>query len=183
MRQPLKLIVLDRDGVINADQDDFIKSPDEWIPIPGSVAAIARLNAAGWQVAIATNQSGVGRGIFSAADLDAIHAKMHATLAAENAHIDWVTVCPHTPTAGCDCRKPLPGLFRQIADHYGLVNLTGVPIVGDALRDLDAGVLLGCDPYLVRTGKGSQTLEKGNLPPNTQVFENLAQIVDHLLSA
>ncbi|KTT31454.1 D,D-heptose 1,7-bisphosphate phosphatase [Pseudomonas oryzihabitans] len=176
----MKLIVLDRDGVINVDSDDYVRSAEQWQPLPGSLAAIARLNRAGWQVAVATNQSGLARGYFTTDDLAAMHEKLQRLLAEEGGRVDLILHCPHGPEVACDCRKPLPGLFRAIADHYGRNELTGVPVVGDSLRDLEAGVALGCTPYLVRTGKGERTLAKP-LPSGTRVFADLAAVADHLL--
>lgn len=178
----MKLIILDRDGVINTDSDEFIKSPAEWIPIAGSLEAIARLNEADYRVVVATNQSGIARGLFSMSTLNAIHQKMHAAAQQVGADIDAVFFCPHAADHNCDCRKPKPGLFREISERYG-VALKNSPVVGDALRDLQAGYLAGCKPFLVRTGKGRQTEEKGGLPPGTQVFASLAAVVDHLLSS
>src|SRR5690606_5536308 len=151
----MKLIILDRDGVINEDSDAFVKSVEEWIPLPGSIEAIARLSKAGWTVAVATNQSGLARGYFSEETLEAMHRRL-----------------PHGPGGGCDWRKPLSGLCRSIAEHCQ-VSLDGVPTVGDSLRDLQAGVAVGCRPCLVRTGKGAQTEQKA-LPEGTRVFDNLA---------
>ena len=131
----MKLAILDRDGTINADSDDFIKTPDEWVPLPGALEAIARLNHAGWHVAVVSNQSGLGRGLFDVASLNLIHARMHKQLAARGGRIDAVFYCPHGPEEGCTCRKPLPGLFEQIRDRYG-IELKGVPTVGDSLRDI-----------------------------------------------
>lgn len=157
MNSLYKLAILDRDGTINVDSDDYIKSPEEWQPLPGSLEAIARLNHAGWHVVVATNQSGLGRGLYDAAAFNAIHAKMNAALARVGGRVDAVFFCPHAPADGCRCRKPLPGLFEQIAQRYGL-DLHGVPAVGDALRDLQAAAAVGCEPHLVLTGK-SQALD------------------------
>jgi D-glycero-D-manno-heptose 1,7-bisphosphate phosphatase len=175
-----KLIILDRDGVINYDSDEFIKSPDEWIPIPGSLEAIARLNQAGYRVVVATNQSGIARGYFDMVTLNAIHQKLHRLALAVGADIDAVFFCPHASADNCDCRKPKPGLLHAIAKRFN-VNLKGVPTVGDSLRDLQAGFVVGCEPYLVLTGKGEKTFEKGGLPPGTAIYPNLAAVVDHLL--
>lgn len=182
LAKPVKLIVLDRDGVINEDSDAYVKTLDEWIPIPGSLEAIARLCEAGWTVAVATNQSGLARGLFDAIALGDMHFKMQRLVMEQGGRIDLIVHCPHGPNDGCDCRKPLPGLFQQIAEHFHLENLKGVPVVGDSHRDLHAGMRLGGVPYLVRTGKGMKTLE-GTLPPGTQVFDDLAAVTDHLLGA
>lgn len=182
LAKPVKLIVLDRDGVINEDSDAYVKTLDEWIPIPGSLEAIARLCEAGWTVAVATNQSGLARGLFDTIALGDMHFKMQRLVMEQGGRIDLIVHCPHGPNDGCDCRKPLPGLFQQIAEHFHLENLKGVPVVGDSHRDLHAGMRLGGVPYLVRTGKGMKTLE-GTLPAGTQVFDNLAAVTDHLLGA
>ena len=176
----MKLIILDRDGVINQDSDAFIKSPDEWIPIPGSLEAIARLNQAGYRVVVATNQSGIARRLFDMATLNAIHQKMHAATQAVGAEIDTIFFCPHTADENCDCRKPKPGMLHEIAKRFD-VSLKGVPTVGDSLRDLQAGFICGCVPYLVMTGKGEKTQKSGGLPPGTMTHPNLAAVVDSLL--
>ena len=177
----MKLAILDRDGVINEDSDAFIKTPDEWQPIPGSLEAIARLSRAGWRVVVASNQSGLARGLFTMDTLNAIHAKMRWELAQLGGFIDALFVCTHGPDDGCRCRKPAPGLFEDIARRHDM-NLAQVPTVGDSLRDLQAGAAVGCVPWLVRTGKGLRTLEKGGLPPNTQVRDNLSAVVDEWLA-
>mgnify|MGYP000712854505 CR=1 FL=1 len=150
----MKLVILDRDGTINEDSPEFVKSAAEWLPLPGALEAIARLNHAGWHVAVASNQSGLGRGLFEVSDLNDIHAKMHQQLGALGGRIDAVFYCPHAPDEGCHCRKPEPGLFEQIGERYG-VDLKGVPVVGDSARDLIAGCMLGCEPHLVLTGKAA----------------------------
>lgn len=150
----MKLVILDRDGTINEDRDDYVKSPDEWVPIPGALEAIARLNHAGWHTVIATNQSGLARGLFDMAALNAIHVRMNRELAAFGGRIDAVFFCPHGPDDACRCRKPLPGLFEMIAERYG-IDLGEAHLVGDSLRDLQAGASVGCAPHLVRTGKGA----------------------------
>lgn len=176
----MKLVILDRDGVINYDSPHYIKSPDEWIPIPGSLDAIARLNQAGFRVVVASNQSGIGRGLFDMATLNAINDKMHRLLAQVGGRIDAVFYCPHTDEARCDCRKPKPGMIEEIARRYGM-DLDGVPCVGDSLRDLQAGVRLGAQPMLVRTGKGEKTLAAGGLPQGTLVFADLAEAARHII--
>ena len=178
----MKLIILDRDGVINHDSDQFIKSPDEWKPIPGSLEAIARLTREGWRVVVATNQSGLARGLFEMATLNAIHAKMHKAVAAAGGRIEAVFYCPHAADMNCACRKPKPGLFDEIAARYGR-DLVNVPAVGDSLRDLQAAASVGAKPLLVRTGKGEKTLAAGGLPENTPVFADLNEAVDYLLKA
>lgn len=181
-RIPSKLIILDRDGVINFDQESFIKSPEEWVPIAGSLEAIARLNQASYRVIVATNQSGIARGLYDLATLNAIHQKMHAAAMAVGAKIDAIFFCPHSAKENCDCRKPRTGMFQEIAKRYD-VKLKGVPSVGDSLRDLQASYLSGCAPYLVLSGKGKMTQENGGLPPGTVVFPDLAAVVDTLLGA
>jgi D-glycero-D-manno-heptose 1,7-bisphosphate phosphatase len=184
---PVKLIILDRDGTINEDRDDFVKTPDEWVPIRGALEAIARLNHAGWHTVIATNQSGLGRGTFDMATLNAMHAKMNQMLAKQGGRIDAVFFCPHAPEDACHCRKPLPGLFEQIGERFG-VDLNEVPVVGDSLRDLQAGVAVGCQPHLVRTGKGGR-LDAAQLEalcaqvPGTLVHADLAAFAEHLIRA
>jgi D-glycero-D-manno-heptose 1,7-bisphosphate phosphatase len=176
-----KLIILDRDGVINYDSDQFIKSPDEWRPIPGSMEAIARLNHAGFRVVVATNQSGLGRGLFDMATLIAIHEKMHKALAGAGGRIDAVFYCPHTADSACDCRKPRAGMFIEIGQRFG-VDLTGVPCVGDSVRDLQAADAVGGQPILVLTGKGEKTLREGIFPKNTVIFPDLAFVATALLA-
>lgn len=176
----MKLIILDRDGVINYDSDQFIKSPDEWKPIPGSLEAIARLNQEGYRVVVATNQSGIGRGLFDMPTLNAIHEKMHKSLAQVGGRIDAIFFCPHTSEAECGCRKPKSGMMLEISARYG-VGLAGVPAVGDSLRDLEATARLGAVPYLVLTGKGMKTKEKGGLPEGTLIYPDLAAVTASLV--
>jgi len=176
----MKLIILDRDGVINFDSDQFIKKPEEWRPIPGSLEAIAQLNQANYRVVVATNQSGIGRGLFDMPMLNSIHDKMHKACALVGARIDAVFFCPHISENKCNCRKPKSGMLEEIASRYN-VNLAGVPAVGDSLRDLQAGAALGAQPYLVLTGKGTKTQAAGGLPEGTQVFADLSAVVATLL--
>jgi len=181
----MKLIILDRDGTINEDRDDYVKSADEWVPIPGALEAIARLNHAGWHTVIATNQSGLGRGLFDMATLNAMHSKMNALLQKHGGRIDAVFFCPHAPEDGCTCRKPLPGLYEQIGERYG-ANMAQVLVVGDSLRDLQAGMAAGCQTHFVRTGKGGK-LGDEHLPyllqqaPGTQVHADLAAFAEALI--
>ena len=177
----VKLIVLDRDGVINHDSPQFIKSPEEWRPIPGSLEAIARLNHAGYRVVIATNQSGIGRGLFDMATLNTIHEKMHKALALAGGRIDALFYCPHTADAQCGCRKPKTGMLSEIGVRFG-VDMSGVPCVGDSLRDLNAADAVGAQPMLVLTGKGERTLREGNFPKNTVIFPDLAFAASALLT-
>jgi D-glycero-D-manno-heptose 1,7-bisphosphate phosphatase len=181
----MKLIILDRDGTINEDRDDYVKSPAEWVPIAGSLEAIARLNHAGWHTVIATNQAGLARGLFDMATLNAIHARMNRELAAFGGRIDAVFFCPHKPDDGCSCRKPLPGLLTTIGERYG-VDLRETYMIGDSLRDLRAGVAVGCAPHLVRTGKGARLDDKalGALAaeiPHAVVHADLAAFAQQLV--
>jgi D-glycero-D-manno-heptose 1,7-bisphosphate phosphatase len=170
----MKLVILDRDGVINEDSASYIKSPDEWRPIPGSLEAIARFTQAGFHVVLATNQSGVGRGLFEVSTLNAIHDKMHRALAPLGGRIDAIFFCPHAEEAGCACRKPKSGLLEEIAHRFN-VELKGVPNVGDSLRDLQAAAAVGAAPVLVLTGKGRKTRDEGGLPEGTQIYADLAE--------
>lgn len=177
---PRGLIILDRDGVINRDSKEFVKNTDEWVPLPGSIAAIADLSSAGYTVTVASNQSGLARGLFDRETLDAMHDKLHNMVADEGGHIDRIVVCPHGPDDGCRCRKPMPGLLEQLAEHYG-VSLDGVPIVGDSLRDLQSAAAAGAMPVLVRTGNGEKTL--AGLPAEFEsvpVFDDLAAVAADL---
>ncbi|MEJ2360104.1 MAG: D-glycero-beta-D-manno-heptose 1,7-bisphosphate 7-phosphatase [Gammaproteobacteria bacterium] len=176
----MELIILDRDGVINQDSDDYIKSADEFIPIPGSLEAISRLNHAGYLVVIATNQSGISRGYFSMDTLNQIHDKLKRLLNGLGGRVDGIFFCPHGPDDQCHCRKPQPGLFEEIAQRLD-IDLEGVPVVGDSLRDLQAAQQVGAAPILVRTGKGERTLAKGVGLDNVPVFDDLASYVDYLL--
>jgi D-glycero-D-manno-heptose 1,7-bisphosphate phosphatase len=182
---PTKLIILDRDGTINEDRDDYVKSPDEWAPIPGSLEAIARLNHAGWHTVIATNQSGLGRGLFDMAALNAMHVKMNRLLAVLGGRIDAVFFCPHAPADACACRKPAPGLIELIGERYG-VHLEEVPVVGDSLRDLQAGQACGCPLHLVRTGKSAaldpiQIVQMREFVPEMHVHADLAAFAEALI--
>jgi D-glycero-D-manno-heptose 1,7-bisphosphate phosphatase len=177
-----KLVILDRDGTINEDRDDYVKSPDEWVPLPGALEAISRLNHAGWHTVLATNQSGLGRGLFDMASLNEIQLKMNRALAAHGGRIDVMFFCPHTPDDGCDCRKPLPGLMLQIAERFG-VSLDNTPMVGDTLRDLQAGMAAGCPTHLVLTGKsagleGKALADLLDAVPGTRVHADLGAFAD-----
>jgi D-glycero-D-manno-heptose 1,7-bisphosphate phosphatase len=182
-----KLVILDRDGVINIDSDQYVKSADEWIPLPGSLEAIAELNHAGFQVTVATNQSGLARGLFTINDLHAMHQKMMDLLTPMGGRVDSIFFCPHVDEDQCNCRKPLPGLMRDIASRYrkadSAMPLTGVPIVGDSLRDLEAATVLGASPHLVLTGKGQKTLDAGVLPAGTVVHADLMAFTKSLLGS
>jgi len=180
----MKLVILDRDGTINVDSDEYVKTADEWQPLPGALEAIARLNHAGWHVVVATNQSGLGRGLYDIGALNAMHAKMHKLLAMSGGRVDAVFFCPHAPEDACQCRKPAPGLFEQIGERLG-VDLAGVPSVGDSARDLQAGASAGCEPHLVLTGKGAAFRNRAlpeTFPPGTRIHEDLAAFADYLIN-
>jgi D-glycero-D-manno-heptose 1,7-bisphosphate phosphatase len=180
----VKLIILDRDGTINEDSAQFVKSPAEWRPLHGALEAIARLNHAGWHVVVASNQSGLGRGLFDVVALNAMHTKMHTMLGAVGGRIDAIFYCPHGPEESCNCRKPAPGLFEKIRERYGM-ELNGVPTVGDSLRDLLAGVAVGCEPHLVLTGKAFKLRGHAlpdDYPPNTLVHQDLSAFADYLIA-
>ena len=151
-----RLVILDRDGVINHDSDEFIKTPAEWLPIAGSIEAIAKLSMAGFTVAVATNQSGVGRKLMDQPALDAIHDKLRSQVREAGGDVDHIAYCPHLPDDGCECRKPAPGLYEQLSRQYG-VPLDGVPLVGDSERDLEAARAVNARPILVLTGNGEKT--------------------------
>lgn len=180
----MRLVILDRDGVINEDSDAYIKSPEEWIPIPGSLEAIARLNRADYRVVVASNQSGLARGLFDFDTLNRIHEKMHRALAEVGGSIDAIFFCPHGPEDTCECRKPKAGLFQDIARRMG-VSLQDVPAIGDSLRDLQAAQSVGAQPILVLTGKGRKTFKQ--LGPKSAsgipVYANLAATIDTLLAS
>ena len=177
----MRLVILDRDGVINHDSDEFIKSPDEWIALPGSLEAIARLNRHGYCVVVATNQSGLARGLFDLDTLNRIHEKMQLELSDVGGHIDMVLFCPHGPDDDCECRKPKPGMIKEIASRLDM-SFQGVWLVGDSLRDLQAAQAAGVAPILVRTGKGERTLEKNEGLEGVPVYDDLAMVVDVLLN-
>jgi D-glycero-D-manno-heptose 1,7-bisphosphate phosphatase len=177
----VKLVILDRDGVINYDSDQYIKSPAEWRPIPGSIEAIARLNQNGYRVAVASNQSGIGRGLFDMATLNAINDKMMELVFRQGGRIDAVFFCPHTAVENCCCRKPKTGLYEEIAARFH-TELKGVPCVGDSLKDLQAAEAVGGLPILVLTGKGKETRDEGSLPRKTLVFADLAETARHLIA-
>ena len=173
---------MDRDGVINEDSDAYIKTPEEWIPIPGSLQAIARLNHAGIRVAIASNQSGVGRGLFSIHELNAMHRKLREELAHFGGHVDGIFFCPHRPDEGCNCRKPATGLFESLSRRFSMP-LRGVPFVGDSVSDIQAARSVHAEPLLVRTGKGERTLAgNSQLENEILVFDDLSAAVEHILS-
>lgn len=173
----MKLVILDRDGVINYDSAAFIKTPDEWKPIPGSVEAIAHLTQAGYRVVVATNQSGIGRGLLDMGALNAINDKMCKAVSHAGGRIDAMFFCPHANTDNCSCRKPATGMFQEISERFG-IDLIGVPAIGDSMRDLRTAAAVGAMPILVLTGKGKKTRAEGGLPENTKIFSNLSAAVD-----
>ena len=181
----MKLVILERDGTINHEREDYIKSPEEWVPLPGSLEAIARLNHAGWHVVVATNQSGIGRGLFDMVALNAMHAKMNQLLARVGGRVEAVFFCPHTPEDHCTCRKPMPGLFQMIGQRFGR-SLDGVPMVGDLPRDVLAAQSVGCEPHLVRTGQAA-TMPESELQalrqqvPGLTIHPNLSAFADYLI--
>ena len=178
---PNKLIILDRDGVINYDSDDYIKTVDEWIPLPGSMEAIGKLTKAGYKIAVATNQSGISRGYFSVETLNAMHEKMIKLAAQHGGTFDFIAYCPHGPNDECDCRKPLPGLIHQIETALG-ISAKNCYMVGDSLRDLEAGVAAHMKPVLVKTGKGERTIEKGFELENVIIKQDLLELVESLIN-
>ena len=173
------IVILDRDGVINYDSDAYIKTPEEWQPIPGSLEAIARLCAAGFRVAVVSNQSGVGRGLLDLETLARIHAKMIAGVEAAGGSLAGIYFCPHTPDDDCACRKPRTGLLRRLEAELRLESLVGVPVIGDKLADLDLAAAAGARGLLVLTGKGTDTAMLA--PIGTEIYADLAAAVDDLL--
>lgn len=176
----MSLIILDRDGVINRDSDDFIKSPAEWQPIEGSLEAIAKLNHAGYRVVVITNQSGIARGLLDVDTLSRIHSKMRRMLSQVGGKLEAILYCPHGPGDGCECRKPLDGAFSELA-HRLRIDLKDVPAVGDSLRDLQAAKAAGARPILVKTGKGERTMADPDLPENIEIYDDLSAAVKALL--
>ncbi len=185
MQPILKLIIFGRDGILNEFREDHIKAPDEWAEVPGALEAVARLNHAGWHAVVATNQSGIGRGMIDMASINAVHAHMLRRLQAHGGRFDAVFLCPHTPEEHCACRKPLPGMMREIGRRYG-VDLAQVPMVGDTLRDLQAAQAAGCEPHLVRCGRAAaldaqQLDELRAQVPQARIHDDLPALVHHLL--
>lgn len=183
MRRTLNkgLVILDRDGVINRDSREFVKTTDEWIPLPGSIEAIAELSCAGYTVTVASNQSGLARELFNRNALRAMHRKFRKLVAAKGGHVDRIVVCPHGPHDGCDCRKPRPGLLHRLARYYNTA-LTGVPVIGDSLRDLQAAAAAGARPILVRTGNGRKTEASLHSElASIEIFDDLAATATALL--
>ncbi|MCA1768442.1 MAG: D-glycero-beta-D-manno-heptose 1,7-bisphosphate 7-phosphatase [Halomonas sp.] len=185
MHSPDRLVILDRDGVINQDSDEYVKTLTEWIPYPSAINAITRLSRAGWTVAVATNQSGIARGYYDEVTLNRMHAELNRLVNEGGGRIAHIAWCPHSPDEGCSCRKPLPGLLEQIRVALGMRDLKGSWMVGDSMRDLLAGNAVEAHPVLVLTGKGKRTLSKhpelGNAEDATRVFDDLAQFADWLL--
>ena len=175
----MKLLILDRDGVINQDSDHYIKSPAEWKPIKGSIEAIARLTQAGWRIVVATNQSGIARGLFDTSTLNAIHDAMHKAVVQAGGRIEAIFFCPHAADSNCDCRKPKPGMLLEIERRLN-IPLAGVSFVGDSLRDMQAAAAAGARPVLVLTGKGKKTRDAGGLPEGTLVYPDLAAFASQL---
>ena len=186
MQPVVKLVILGRDGILNEFRDDHVKSPDEWYPVAGALEAVSRLNHGGWHAVVATNQSGIGRGMIDMASVNAVHAHMLKQLMLAGGRIDAVFFCPHTPEDQCDCRKPLPGLMRDIGKRYG-IDLKQVPMVADTLRDLQAARAAGCEPHLVCSGRAAG-LDAAQIQlitdqvPGTRVHADLAAFADHLLA-
>jgi len=180
-----KLVILGRDGILNEFREGHVTAPEEWVPVDGALEAVARINHAGWHVVVATNQSGIGRGMIDMSAVNAVHARMLQMLQAQGGRIDAVFFCPHTPEDQCDCRKPLPGMMKDIALRYG-IHLAGVPMVGDTLRDLQAAQTAGCEPHLVLTGRAAglddATLQRYlEQVPAATVHEDLQHFADHLM--
>lgn len=175
----MTFLILDRDGIINEDSDEYIKSPEEWIPIPGSLDAIAQLTQKGYRIVVLTNQSGVARGLFDLAMLERIHIKMISMVEMAGGKIEAIFYCPHGPEHFCDCRKPRPGLFHAFATRYG-VDLAGIPAIGDSYRDVQAAEAVGASPILVETGKGRRTLAR-HTELDIPIFSNLYEAAQHLL--
>ena len=175
----MKLVILDRDGTINHDSADYIKSPAEWDAIPGSLEAIARLHQADYRVVVATNQSGIGRGLFDTQTLFSIHEKLQRALGQVGGRIDAFFFCPHKPDEGCTCRKPQPGMLLEVARRFN-VPIEDVFMVGDSRKDLEAAAAAGARPVLVLTGNGAETQTKGNLPRGTTVYPDLGAFARQL---
>lgn len=180
-----KLVILGRDGILNEYREGHVTAPEEWVPIPGALEAVARINHAGWHTVVATNQAGIGRGMIDMSAVNAVHAHMNQQLMVQGGRIDAVFFCPHTPDENCDCRKPKPGMMLEIGRRYGIA-LEHVPMVADTLRDLQAAMAAGCQPHLVLSGR-SQGLHGDALQqvlaqvPGAQVHEDLNAFADFLL--
>lgn len=179
----MKVIILDRDGVINHDSEEFVKSADEWEPINGSLEAIANLTQAGYKVVVCTNQSGIGRGLYSMETLNSIHEKMHRMVEQEGGKIAAIFYCPHKPDDNCECRKPKPAMINDIIDRFNIDNVNNLIMVGDSNRDLEAIAAAGGIPVLVKTGNGKKTFAQNKMPENTLVFKNLLSVSEYLLES
>jgi D-glycero-D-manno-heptose 1,7-bisphosphate phosphatase len=182
----VKLIILGRDGILNEYRDDHVKAPAEWVPVPGALEAVSRLNHAGWHAVVATNQAGIGRGMIDMASVNLIHAHMNKLMQAQGARLDAVFFCPHTPEDQCECRKPQPGMMREIGRRYG-IDLHQVPVAADTLRDLQAAHAAGCEPHLVRTGRAagldeSQVEQWRQQVPGVRVHADLGALAEHLIA-
>ena len=182
----MKLIILGRDGILNEYRDDHVKAAAEWVPIPGALEAVSRLNHAGWHAVVATNQAGIGRGMIDMASINLIHAHMNKLMQAQGARLDAVFFCPHTPEDHCECRKPLPGMMLEIGRRYGM-DLRQVPVAADTLRDLQAAHAAGCEPHLVRTGRAAgldeaQVEQWQQKVPGVRVHADLAALAEHLIA-
>ena len=182
----MKLIILGRDGILNEYRDDHVKAPAEWVPVPGALEAVSRLNHAGWHAVVATNQAGIGRGMIDMASVNLIHAHMNKLMQAQGARLDAVFFCPHTPEEQCECRKPLPGMMLEIGERYG-VDLAQVPVAADTLRDLQAAHAAGCEPHLVRTGRAAHLDDEAvaqwcKQVPGVRVHADLSALAEHLIA-
>lgn len=180
-RKHMKLILLDRDGVINQDSDKFVKNIDEFEMLSGSIEAIANLSQAGFKVVVCTNQSGIGRGLLTMEDLNQIHDKLHQLVSQGGGILDAIIFCPHTPDANCNCRKPKPGMILDICDRFNIDNINKVMMIGDSIRDLEAIANAGGIPILVKTGNGKKTLAKEKLPTGTLIFDNLLAASEYII--
>jgi D-glycero-D-manno-heptose 1,7-bisphosphate phosphatase len=183
MPASIKLVVIDRDGLLSQDPEAYVRGPEDWQPLPGAVEAVARLNHAGWRVVIATNQTGIGRGLFDVASFNAFNTRMHKAMAEIGARIDAIFFCPHAPEEDCDCRKPAPGLFHQICSRYG-VPPEQVQAAGDSVRDAQAAAAAGCKPHLILSGKSIAYRDGGRpegLPPGTLVHRDLQAFAEWVL--
>lgn len=178
----MKIIILDRDGVINHDSTKYVKNADEWEPIDGSLKAIANLTQIGYKVIVCTNQSGIGRGLYGMEELNEMHEKMHKLVSHEGGTIAAIFMCPHTPEDNCNCRKPKPGMIKEICERFNIDDISKVMLVGDSERDLLAIDAAGGIPVLVKTGNGKKTLNKDSLPKNTIVFDNLLAVSEYLIT-
>lgn len=179
----MKIIILDRDGVINHDSPNYIKTVDEWEPIPDSMEAIANLSQAGYKVVVCTNQSGIGRGLYTMETLNEIHQKMNRMVDYAGGKISAIFFCPHKPEDECECRKPKPQMILDICERFNIDNISNVIMVGDSQRDLEAISAAGGTPILVKTGNGKKTFAKNKLPDNTLVFDNLLAVSEYLIES